>query len=72
MSKGKYYGTTYAGMAEAFSIFAKYDDSIFTTHAEHDLITSGPDPKTMSDEDKERLKELGWFESDYDCWEMYT
>lgn len=53
-------GNTFKGMAEAFTIFARYEDGNFKTYAEHDKICSGPEPGRVSEEDKKRLLELGW------------
>ena len=57
-------------MAEAFTIFAKYEgDSL---HAEHDILYAGPsDIASMSPEDVKRLDELGWFIED-ESWAKFT
>lgn len=55
------YGRTWAGFAEAFSIFAKYGDGLYRVCAEHDEIFAGPDDvRLVSQEDTERLAFLGW------------
>jgi hypothetical protein len=59
------HGKTWAGLAEAFTIFAKYDEGRYMTQAEHDIIYSGPDPAVLSDEDAARLEQLRW-EADHD------
>ena len=51
-------GRTWAGYAEAFAIFAKYEGQ--GVCAEHDEIDAGPDPSVVSEVDKKRLLELGW------------
>ena len=51
----------YKSWAEAFTIFAKYDDKPYgEVAAEHDEIYAGPDPQDVSDEDLARLEVLGW------------
>jgi len=55
---------TYSQFAEAFAIFAKYGDDDFAVCAEHDEIFAGPDPKIVSKEDNNKLKELGWHLND--------
>lgn len=56
------YYATYAGWAEAFLIFAKYEpDSAFEVQAEHDEIYAGGQHyENYSEEDKARLEELHW------------
>lgn len=49
---------TWAGYAEAFAIFAKYEGQ--GVCAEHDEIFAGPDPSVVTEADKKRLIELGW------------
>jgi hypothetical protein len=51
---------TYAEYAEAFTIFAKYEEGSFGTDAEHDVIFSGPHYSHVSADDLRRLDELGW------------
>ena len=64
---------TWAGLAEAFKIFSKYGEGEYKTSAEHDAIYSGPDPKEVSEEDKKRLKQLGWHESEeFDSFLYFT
>jgi hypothetical protein len=60
--------------SEAFEIFAKYGEGRFNTYAEHDIIYAGPDPAIVSDEDKKRLSELGWFigEDTQNCFSCFT
>lgn len=68
------YKRTYAAWAEAFTIFEKYEPGKYAEIAsEHDVIYAGADPASMSAEDRARLDELGWSESDeYGCWEHFT
>ena len=48
-------------LIEALQIFAKYGDPYSPTHCEHDVLTVMIDPDDVSDEDKARLDELGFF-----------
>lgn len=54
----------YREMAEAFTIFAKYDTGWI--QGEHDEIFAGPNPKDVSADDRKRLKQLGWSKHDGD------
>lgn len=56
------YKYSFAAMAEAFTIFAKYEPSDGLPHlaVEHDIIYSGPEPAVVSVEDIKRLEELDW------------
>ena len=64
---------TYAGLAESFEIFSKYDEGKLRTSAEHDIIYAGPDPKDVSTPDAIRLKQLGWHtEEELDCFGYFT
>jgi hypothetical protein len=64
---------SWAKMAEAFSIFAKYEKDIGATKETYvikDLLFAGPSPEDVFNADKKRLMELGWLpspEEDYDC-----
>ena len=51
---------TFAGFAEAFTIFAKYSEDLFPVCVEHDEIFAYLDFEVVSKEDCERLYELGW------------
>lgn len=64
----------YSKLYEAFLIFAKYDHNVFggIASAKHDEIYSGPDPEIVSDEDKERLKELGWNDYGDGCFHRFA
>lgn len=51
---------------ESFQIFKKYGDNQGLAHAAHDEVFAGPgDTSVISVEDKQRLEELGWNESQY-------
>jgi hypothetical protein len=56
------YEYTFEAWAEAFTIFAKYNQGKHAcVSAAHDELWAGPkDCAAVSDEDKARLKELGW------------
>lgn len=51
-------------LIEALTIFSKYTDTKFPTHCEHDTLLVMVDPGVVSDEDKKRLDELGFFAGD--------
>lgn len=58
---------TFADYAEAMTIFAKYaPEGTWVLHPAHDEIHAACDFDAVSDEDKARLDELGWFESSED------
>lgn len=66
-------GNNYKDMAEAFTIFAKYDEGVGETAAEHDEIYAGPSPEKVSEGDRKRLEELGWWSDEsYDCWRRFV
>ena len=48
-------------LIEALQIFLKYGDINFPTHCEHDMLHVMVHPEAVSDEDKEKLDELGFF-----------
>lgn len=51
-------------LIEALQIFLKYGNPQFPTSCQHDkLVICGIAPKDVSDEDKEKLKKLGFFVS---------
>lgn len=51
-------------LIEALQIFLKYGDPQWPTHCEHDVLTiCGIEPADVSDEDKAKLDELGFFVS---------
>ena len=51
-------------LIEALTIFAKYTDSYSPTGCEHDTLYVQVDPDQVSEEDKTKLDELGFFVSD--------
>ncbi len=54
-------------LIEALTIFKKYSDTHNPTHCEHDtLYIVGPVWGEISDEDRERLDELGFLYSEND------
>ena len=65
------YKNTFEAWAEVFTIFAKYQKGKpANVTVEYDTIWSGPDNDIeVTDDDKKRLKELGWdYESDMGFW----
>lgn len=58
-------------LIEAFQIFRKYSDEKRPTHCEHDVLTVCVDPAIVSDEDKKRLDELGFFDGEEECFISY-
>ncbi len=52
-------------LIEALQIFSKYGNSTFPTHCEHDVLFISPEisPILVSDEDINKLEELGFFVS---------
>ena len=66
---------TYKAWIEAFQIFDKYTpDDTYVVNPEHDVVYTGCNPELVSDEDKKRLKELGFHPSDtgLDCFYIFT
>lgn len=57
-------------LIEALQIFLKYDNPTYPTHCEHDVLWVLIDPDLVSDEDKKRLGELGFFVED-DCFQSF-
>jgi hypothetical protein len=51
-------------LIEALQIMAKYDKPDYPTHCEHDNLHVAVDPELVSEEDKARLDELGFFPDD--------
>lgn len=60
-------------LAEVMTIAAKYlKEDDFPTHCEHDVIWLCVDPSEVSDEDRSRIEELGFFAcEDEDCFKSY-
>lgn len=48
-------------LIEALQIFLKYGNPDYPTHCEHDELTVNINPELVSEEDKLRLDELGFF-----------
>ena len=57
--KGKNMEDDYTALEKAFAIFRKYPHSHFIS-PQHDEIHAGPDPDSVTEEDKALLKELGF------------
>jgi hypothetical protein len=50
------------GLIAALTILRKYGNPDFPTHCEHDVLTiCGIDPFEVTEEDKKKLDELGFF-----------
>jgi hypothetical protein len=49
-----------------------YDNPGYHTGADHDVIYMYAPDKPLSEEDKQELEELGWFQSDSDGWQVFT
>lgn len=59
-------------LIEALQIFAKYTDTEYPTHCEHDVLSiMEVDRENVSDEDHKRLDELGFFWSKEDCYQSF-
>lgn len=60
---------TYADYAEAFTIMAKYcKDDLASVAVEHDIIYAGHNLEGISNEDLDRLEDLGWeCDNDLEC-----
>lgn len=68
---------TYRAWAEAFAIFAKYEDRPLgrpdDVSADHYVVYAGPPAKRIEKADKARLDELGWFPcEEHECWKRFT
>ncbi len=53
-------------LIEALKIFLKYGDPYAPTHCEHDVLTVCIDPADVSEADRNRLDELGFFPASED------
>lgn len=52
-------------LIEALNIFLKYGDPAYPTNCEHDCLwICGINPDDVSDDDKKKLDELGFFAQD--------
>ena len=62
---------TISKMIEGLQIFLKYGDDL--VEAGHDEIWGPTADTKISEEDKKKLDELGWYLSDeYSCWTAYV
>lgn len=61
----------FLGLAEAFTILAKYNGGAYVINAEFDIIYAQVDADKVTDEDKNNLNELGWHVDD-GCMAMFT
>lgn len=62
-------------IAEGLMIVEKYlrEGEDYSIGAEHDIIYAGYDMVSkMSPEDQQKMKDLGWHETDVDSWGFYT
>lgn len=53
-------------LIEALQIFLKYGNPDYPTHCEHDELTVNISPSLVSEEDRNKLDELGFFEDEED------
>ena len=62
------------GMAEAFTIMARYTDATYEFCAEHDEIWAGHsiNMESVSEADMARLEELGWTPADVGGFHRYV
>ena len=59
-------------LIEALTILRKYDDSRNPTHCEHDVLTVATNPALVSEDDKARLDELGFFVDEHgECFQSF-
>lgn len=49
------------GLIEALTIFKKYDEGEYPTNCSHDELTINIDPVNVSEEDIDRLDDLGFY-----------
>ena len=73
MSNNNERNLTMSKLIEALNIFLKYGDPPYPTNCSHDELTiCGISPADVSDEDKLRLDELGFFVDEHeDCFRSY-
>lgn len=53
-----------SGLIEALQIFKKYEDPMFPTCCEHDILHVAIDPEIVSEEDKRTLEDKYGFSPD--------
>jgi len=56
---------------EGMQIIARYTKDEYCMGAEHDIFLCGNADLPLTDEERARMKELGWFTS-YGSWSFYT
>lgn len=52
-------------LIEALQIFLKYSNEDYPTGCEHDVLYIYVDPDVVTEEDKQRLEELGFSPADF-------
>jgi hypothetical protein len=77
MTEDEHFGSTHAGLAEAFAIFAKYEEGRPSLCRKHNEIWTGPSrddgDAPVSRTDATRLASLGWdFDGDIGRWHKFT
>ena len=55
-----------SGLIEALQIFLKYGDPAYPTMCDHDVLFVDVNPAEVSQEDTEKLKELGFLPDETD------
>lgn len=60
-----------ANIIEGMQIIAKHTKDQYCVQGEHDQIYCGEFDLPLSEEEKKRMSELGWFE-DNESWSCYT
>jgi len=59
-------------LIEALQILLKYDNPEYPTHCGHDELSILVDPALVSQEDIEKLDELGFFvNEDFECFQSF-
>lgn len=53
-------------LIKAFQIFLKYGNPEYPTHCEHDVLYVDINPELVSEEDKDKLDELGFIYDEND------
>jgi hypothetical protein len=53
-------------LIEALQILSKYGNPNYPTHCEHDMLHVCINPCLVTDEDKQKLDELGFFPGEYE------
>lgn len=60
-----------ANIIEGMQIVAKHSKDQYCVTAEHDQIWCGAYDLPMTEEEKKRMEELGWFEAE-DSWSVFV